>query len=392
MCFLYSPQSNQLLKLRLSNVENEIYSSFYSRKNYYYFYVRLYMKIIVGLFIFCVVLFIYLHVQFHLKTSNDLEMYEMLEEEESKNKLEETCDVRQPVMFNFDNESIMETTNQEYIYKNYHAFEVKIRNTTEKEENTELYMPLPLHAAIKLFQEDKNSCYISENNGEFLQETGVIKNMSYNDAFLRPYMVSNCNYDILMGSGGASTPFRYEINYRNYFLLTQGKAQIKLSPPQSTRYLHPNYDYENFEFRSPLNPWNIQPSYVADFDKIKCLEFTLTPGKTLFIPSYWWYSIQFENNTSISCFRYRTYMNNLAISPYIAMHALQIQNIKRNTNKKIDIQELNGKNESVSCKNDSNLEEIEQETQVAEIQPKTETDDTSLTSSSIDSLNIPSAS
>jgi hypothetical protein len=114
-----------------------------------------------------------------------------------------------------------------------------------------------------------------------------------------------------------------------------------MSPPQSTRYLYPNYDYENFEFSSPVNPWSPQSKYSADFDKIKCLEFTLTPGKTLFIPAYWWYSIKFNNNTSISCFYYRTYMNNIAILPYISMHALQIQNIKRNTVKKASINDIN---------------------------------------------------
>jgi hypothetical protein len=34
-------------------------------------------------------------------------------------------------------------------------------------------------------------------------------------------------------------------------------------------------------------------------------------------------------------------MNNLAITPYIAMHALQIQNVKRNIVKKASINELN---------------------------------------------------
>jgi hypothetical protein len=38
-------------------------------------------------------------------------------------------------------------------------------------------------------------------------------------------------------------------------------------------------------------------------------------------------------------------MNNLAISPYICLHALQIQNIKRNVVKKVSINEL--KNEVV---------------------------------------------
>lgn len=34
-------------------------------------------------------------------------------------------------------------------------------------------------------------------------------------------------------------------------------------------------------------------------------------------------------------------MNNIAVLPYIGLHALQIQNIKRNTTKKVSINELN---------------------------------------------------
>ena len=297
------------------------------------------MEIIIGFFIFCLVLFIYLHVQFHLKTSEDLEMYEV--EQPSKDKLEEICDLRQPVLFDFDCQKIVESSNKSYISNNYNAFEIKIRNVKETDPNSELYIPLPLHAANKLFNEDTNSTYFSENNNEFLEETGVIKSLKYNDEFLRPYMVSNCNYDIMMGSANTCTPFRYEINYRNYYLLTEGIAQIKLAPPHSIRYLYPNYDYENFEFRSPVDPWSPQPKYIADFDKMKCLEFTLTPGKTLYIPAYWWYSIKFNKNSSISCFNYRTYMNNIAVAPYIGMHALQIQNVKRNVVKKASINELN---------------------------------------------------
>ena len=297
------------------------------------------MEIIIGFFIFCLVLFIYLHVQFHLKTSEDLEMYEV--EQPSKDKLEEICDIRQPVLFDFDCQKIVDSSNKSYIANNYNAFEVKIRNVKETDPNSELYIPLPLHAANKLFNEDTNATYFSENNSEFLEETGVIKSLKYNDEFLRPYMVSNCNYDVMMGSANTCTPFRYEINYRNFYLLTEGSAQIKLAPPHSIKYLYPNYDYENFEFRSPVDPWSPQPKYIADFDKMKCLEFTLTPGKTLYIPAYWWYSIKFNKNTSISCFNYRTYMNNIAVAPYIGMHALQIQNVKRNVVKKASINELN---------------------------------------------------
>ena len=309
------------------------------------------MKIIISFFIFCLVLFIYLHIQFHLKTSNDLEIYEI--DDVSKDKLEEICDLRQPVLFDYNNEKIIETTNSRFILENYPAFEMKIRNIKETDVNSELYVNLPLHASVKLFQEDKVSAYFSENNSDFLNETGVIKNFKYNDEYLRPYMVSNLNYDIMLGSNATHTPFRYEINYRNYFLCTEGSAQIKMAPPQSIKYLYPEYDYENFEFRSPVNPWKVQTKYAADFEKMKCLEVTLTKGKMIYIPAYWWYSIKFSNNsTSISCFRYRTYVNNLAISPYISMHMLQLQNIKRDVTKKLSVNELKSQESIVEDTNE----------------------------------------
>lgn len=298
------------------------------------------LKIIIAFFIFCVILFFYLHIQFHLKTSNELEIYEI--EQASKDKMEEICDLRQPVLFDCDDdtEKITKTTNKAYLMENYPIFEVKIRNALESDGESTL-LPLPLHICSKLFAEDKQATYFSEGNGDFLAETGASKSFTYNDEFLRPFLVSNCNYDVQMGSAGVETPLRYDINYRNYFLVTQGSIKVKMMPPKSSRYLYPVKDYENLEFRSPVNPWNPQTKFRADFDKVKCLEIVLTPGKFLFIPAYWWYSFKFADNTSVSCFNYRTYMNNIAISPHIFMYALQNQNVERKIAKKIDIKELN---------------------------------------------------
>jgi hypothetical protein len=106
-------------------------------------------------------------------------------------------------------------------------------------------------------------------------------------------------------------------------------------PPRSSKYLSAVNDYENFEFRSPINAWNVQSLYASDFDKVKCLEVKLQVGQTIYIPAYWWYSIRFGKNTSISCFRYRTYMNNVAILPKTIMYLLQNQNVKREVAKKV---------------------------------------------------------
>ena len=82
-----------------------------------------------------------------------------------------------------------------------------------------------------------------------------------------------------------------------------------LIPPKNSKYLYEYKDYDNFEFRSPINPWDVQDEYKKDFDKIKSLEMTLEKGNILFIPPYWWYSIQYQEISSVACFYYRTYMN-----------------------------------------------------------------------------------
>jgi hypothetical protein len=318
------------------------------------------LKLFIAFFIFCLVLFMYLHIHFHMKTSDDLEVYEI--EQASKDKLEEICDLKQPIIFDQDNDNVLRTSSKNAILENYRAFEIKIRNAKEPDYTSEIFMPLPLHSAVKLFDEDKEATFYSENNMDFLQETGVIKHMQYNDEFIRPGMVSNCYYDILMGSDGVVTPFRHEINFRNYFLVTQGTVQIKLAPPKSSRYLCPINDYENFEFRSPVNPWAVQPQYSADFEKMKCLDITLSAGKILHIPAYWWYSIKFSKDSSITTFFYRTYMNNIAITPHICMFALQQQNVKREVLKKIPIHELSKPIPNIDINNNSDDEKEKNDT------------------------------
>ena len=290
------------------------------------------MQILLAIVIFCIVLFFYLHIYFHLKTSDDLEVYEI--EKPSKDKLEEICDLRQPVLFEFNSPNLIDRCALDNFSNDYGAFDIKVRNTKHYEEDSEMYIPITLNASKHLFSNDKQSKYYSETNQDFLEETALIKNFRYNDSFLRPQMVSSCNYDILFGAYNTTTPLRYELSYRNYFLVTQGEVDIKLIPPKSAKYLYGMKDYDNFEFRSPINPWDVQKEYQADFDKVKCLEVNLKAGTIINIPAYWWYSIKFSHNSSILLFQYKTWMNMASIFPHLFMKVLQRQNIKREIVKK----------------------------------------------------------
>lgn len=305
--------------------------------------------LVISIFIFCIVLFLYLHIHFHLKRSNDLEVYEI--EQPSKQRLEEVCDIRQPTTFEFYNEQLLTQLSYHGIHTNYRAFDIHIRDvnktgsssapadsdaakTPQKgtEHDIVMYIPVTFKIAHEVLKKDTEMKYISEQNADFIDETGLIKIFQLNDEFLRPYMVSTCMYDIMMASAGTTTPLRYEVNYRNYFLVTQGRIKILLIPPKDTRYLYPINDYDILEFRSPVNPWKVQPEYQDDFDKIKTLEVELFQGMVMFIPAFWWYSIQYiVNDTSVCSFKYRTHMNTLSIAPQLIMNVLQNMNIKRDT-------------------------------------------------------------
>ena len=300
------------------------------------------MNILINCIIFIIVLFLYLHVSFQLKLNNDLEILEI--NEPTKGQLEEICDLRQPVIIDYKVDNIIENCNLSTLDDNYGAFDIQIRDVTNKDKDNEMYLPFLFKEAINLFQKDNNKKYITEKNYDFLEETGVIKHYRYNDSFLRPHLVSKCIYDFYSGSIGSTTPLRFNNSYRNYFYVTTGKCKIKLIPPKYHKYLFIEKDYENSESISKINPWDVQLNYKAEFNKVKVLDIDLQKGDLLFIPSFWLYSIKYDEISSISVFSYRTYMNTIAILPDLIMSFLQKQNIYRKNVKNLDIKEKNNEN------------------------------------------------
>lgn len=270
---------------------------------------------------------------FHLNTSDDLEVYTI--ENVSKDRLEEICNLKQPVLFDYSNENLLDTVNIGKMEELYGAFDVNFRNITKKDDKSEIYLPILLSEVVKLFQNKLNNKIIIENNSEFLKETGLMKIFRYNDSFLRPPLVSICKYDFMSGSEESYTPLRYNISHRNFYLVTSGKIKLKLIPPSNGKYLQKENDYDIFEFGSPVDPWEVQEIYKPEFDKVKVLDLDLTKGQIINIPPYWWYSIKYEKVSSICVFKYRTYMSTVSILPNLLMGLLQQQNIKREIANKI---------------------------------------------------------
>jgi hypothetical protein len=316
------------------------------------------METLIFIFVFSVVLFLYLHIYFHLKVSDDLEVFEV--EQPSKDNLEEICDLRQPVIFKMENiDYLLRSCNVLEVRKNYGAFDVKICDIYEKDDTVEKYLPLTLNTATEVFRKDGKEKFLSSNNYDFLEETSLVKEYQQHDQILRPLSVCSCYYDYMFGAKNVHTVLSYEVNYRNYFLVTSGSIQIKLLPPKFTKYLNHRVDYDNFEFLSPVNPWCVQDEYKSEVEKTKMLDVTLVEGQVIHIPAYWWYSIKYNSSdTSVCSFKYKTYMNHVAILNHSCMRMLQSQNVKRDTVTKVERVESKEK-ESVATDTTDHIEKID---------------------------------
>jgi len=291
------------------------------------------MSSIVNIILFVIVLFLYLHIAHQLKTSEDLEIYEM--DFTTNAHLQEVCDVKQPVMFEYTSISpdlYSEITPDKL--DECSIYEVKVKDIKdyylETDGSSPDYVVLPFQSANKLLKSDTHSSYFTEQNHDFIEDANLYQFFHANDEFIKPSATVLTKYDIMMGATGTYTPLRYHTDCRRFISTLSGKITIKMTPYKSSKYLSPIKDYENYEFRSPINVWAPQKKYKSDIGKVKFLEFDVMPGFMLYIPAYWWYSVKFSGSqdTLLAGFTYNTVMNCITNIPNWTLYYLQQHNTK----------------------------------------------------------------
>ena len=316
---------------------------------------------LLSVLIFFVILMLYLHIYYHLKVSSELEIYEL--DNLDKSKIEETCNLRQPVIFNTPNEKWGNVFSYKSIMNDFNIFDVKVRKWDQNNNDCD-YIPLKMSLVNKLFSK-KNTEYYSEKNVEFLEESGLIKHIINNDDLFKPYLKMSHNYDLIFGNPDSCTPLKYNVYNRNYFCVCDGSIKIKLIPPTFSKYLNIETDYENFEFRSPMNTWNIQKEYSENYGKSKVMELTLRKNDVIYIPSYWCYSIRFGDNAMVLNLGYSTAMSFVSTLHHHCLYFLQQQNIKHKTAKcvsNIEIEKIcEDKEEEKEKEKDKNVKLKEKE-------------------------------
>jgi hypothetical protein len=263
--------------------------------------------------IFLVILTIYLHICYHLKKSNDLEIYETTFT--TKENLDNICKLRQPVVFNYELNLI--ECERKYLLDTFPNKEINLKNIISNDS-----VPLKLSEAIQLIDNDTNGSYYSEKNKNFLNET-IIDKIKKREKDIIPIFSCYSMHDIIFGANNSYTPLQYDINYKNYLYIAEGTVQIRLTPPINEKYLDIFIDYETMDITSRINVWKEQ-----DIENVKFIDIIVEKGNMVYIPPYWLHSIKFIETSTILSFKYRTYMNLLAILPHLFIQMLQLQNIK----------------------------------------------------------------
>lgn len=298
------------------------------------------MNILFNIIIFFIVLFFYIHITSQYKKSEDLEIYEF--DYVNNKNLQDSCDLKQPMIFKYNevnNDFYENITMENLLDKSSYDVKVKDINDYYIENNNNVdYVVLPLSSSIQLINTDSKPKFFIENNQEYIEESGFYNDFHENDVFLKPSFTAITKYDIMIGSKNTYTPLRYHTNYRHFLSVNSGKISVKMTSWKSKKYLHEIDDYDNYEFRSPINVWdNNQNQYKNNMEKLKFIEFNVYPGYVLYIPPYWWYSIKFidDANNLVTTFTYNSIMNCVANTPKYLLYFIQQNNIYKKNLKPI---------------------------------------------------------
>ena len=258
-------------------------------------------------------LFIVLHLKYNTKTTNH---YTILQVDNTitKSQLEEYFQKKLPlVITNLGNrwKEFMKLSPQ-YIKKYCSSYPIKLHKTIKEQQKTNIVCSTMKKYTTLLLQSSSNdilnplSCqqtrlgYISEDK-QFLKDYGLLHSLHHHTRILFPPMAFIKTYMFSMGPSGTKIGLRYETNFRNILYLVYGKIKIRLIHPKYNTYLYPSKRYDNNATLSSVNFWKINDLQHPLFKKVQYIEIVMSPGQLLFIPSYWWYAVEYiETSITIS--------------------------------------------------------------------------------------------
>lgn len=254
--------------------------------------------------IFIIILFLYVHIQKEYKYYTDLQIYEA--DYLNKKQLLEELKTRLPMITHIqlpavNHEFLLKYTNHEFLVK-----EINELYRTKEVRN----IPLNFSRVEVLFETDKKSSYYTSNNHDLFY-SGVLDEFTQEwDHALKPN-ASVSKYDVINGSKHSSTPFVCHKSSSMFVFLPPRCKEVKI-------WLMPYNMRNNFDVHeySLTEEWIGTPSKKIA-NKKNSLELFLYHGQALYIPPFWFYSIEFLNSsTVVNVVQYSSYINVLSNAKY----------------------------------------------------------------------------
>lgn len=264
--------------------------------------------------VFFIILFSYIHIQHQWKTGDDLEIYEY--EYQTHKQLQDTCQWKQPILFPLDLER-----------PSLNALEnMNIRDVRDVQQRSHMdLITLSERSARGLLDTDTKSVFYSCRNA--VDDDPAWKQWFTSwDPFLRPMFTLYTQHDVLYGSRKTrtTTVFHHESHVFAYLPpeTNPTPVQVRMTPSRSKQFMAPVYDYTKYEFWSPVD-------LFVPHDRIRTVDFLLKPGCVLYIPPYWFYSMEFQDKQNEVCIvKYTTGANCMANAKHHLLYAMQQQNLE----------------------------------------------------------------
>jgi hypothetical protein len=262
--------------------------------------------------LFFVILFTYIHIQHQFKTGEDLEIYEY--DYVSLKGLHDICQWKQPVLFCYE----FPKPKMEQL----ESLEIKdIRDYKTDKKHIDS-IQLSYDSARGLIETDTKGLFYSDRNVLHDSWNSWFKTL---DAHLKPHFTIYSVPDVLYGSRKARTTSMYHRESHVYLYVPEEtnktSIRIKMTPAKSKTFLDPVNDYMYYECWSSVD-------LFEPHERMQCLDFMLKPGHVLYIPPYWFYSIEYQDKHNEVCrIKYVTGANCLANIKHISLYYLQQQNI-----------------------------------------------------------------
>ena len=269
------------------------------------------------IFVFFIILFSYIHVQQQYKSGEDLEIYEY--DVTTVKALQDMLHLKQPVLFRSELFELGKNTEP------LEFLEIKDRRDYHPGAHKHVEsIQLSLASARRLMDTDTKGLFYSNRNRPnlLLSWKTWFRKM---DTFLKPAFTLYTETDLIYGSKYARTTTSFHRESHTFLYVppetNKGNIRVKMTSPKSHVFLNPVIDYTSFENWSAVD-------LFESHDKLQCIDFYVKPGYVLFIPPFWFYSIEFQEKQNEVCMiKYTTGANFVANIKHIGLFYMQQQNI-----------------------------------------------------------------